>query len=361
MSRVDFVDRDAPWKWRFERMSTKRPLPIIAITAGDPCGIGPDVALTAATSRDVLDCCAPIIIGDRAALAPTRDVFHPGLSFVNVDLEGGATLDRAALAPNEVAIIEPGALSNPLPFGSDCAEGGRSSYDNVAKAIALGRRHLVHGIATAPISKTAWRMAGILAPGHTEVFADAFNAREWAMLLTSPTISVGLVTLHQPLSSVPRDVTTKRIVMVARLMDETLLRAYGKRPRLAILGLNPHAGENGLLGKEDGEIVAPAVEQARAAGLNVTGPLPPDTAFTSRARSRFDGYVCMYHDQGLIPFKMLAFEDGVNMTMGLEGIVRTSPDHGTAWDLAGKTRADASSMIAAVKLAARLAASNMEA
>lgn len=336
-------------------------LPIIAITAGDPCGIGPDVALTAATSREVLDCCMPVIIGDSAALAPTRDLFHPGLGFVNVDLESGATFESVAMASGEVAIIEPGALSQPLPFGKDRAEGGRSSYDNVERAIRLGKSGLIHGIATAPISKTAWRMAGIMAPGHTEVFADAFNAREWAMLLTSPTISVGLVTLHQPLSTVPRDVTTERIVMVARLMDETLLRAYGKRPRLAILGLNPHAGENGLLGGEDFAVVEPAVTQAREAGLDVTGPLPPDTAFTSRARARFDGYVCMYHDQGLIPFKMLAFEDGVNMTMGLEGIVRTSPDHGTAWDLAGETRADASSMIAAVKLAARLATTNARA
>jgi len=334
--------------------SPARP-PIIAITAGDPCGIGPDVALTAATAPEILGCCRPIIIGDRAALSPTRDLFFPGIKFVNVDIESGATLSEGNRAAHEVAIIEPGALSEPLPFGRDTAEGGRSSYDNVDRAIRLGKMGLVDAIATAPISKTAWRMAGILAPGHTEVFADAFNAREWAMLLTSPTISVGLVTLHQALSTVPRDVSTDRIVMVARLMDETLRRAYGKRPRLAILGLNPHAGENGLLGSEDWEFVEPAVAQARAVGLDVTGPLPPDTAFTASARKRFDGYVCMYHDQGLIPFKMLAFEDGVNMTMGLQGIVRTSPDHGTAWDLAGKKRADASSMIAAVKLAARLA------
>jgi 4-hydroxythreonine-4-phosphate dehydrogenase len=175
------------------------------------------------------------------------------------------------------------------------------------------------------------------------------------MMLHDPALTVALVTVHRSLASVPAAVDTAGVVRTGELLDGALRRLGIPRPRLAVLGLNPHAGEEGLFGDEDARVVAPAVDALRAAGLDVSGPLPPDTAFTAAARERFDGHVCLYHDQGLIPFKALAFDHGVNVTLGLP-IVRTSVDHGTAFDIAGRGLASASSLVAAIRLAVELAA-----
>lgn len=330
--------------------------PVLAITAGDPCGIGPEVALRAALSEEARAVATPVVIADREGLLPTIRACEIEAKLVNV------SVDRERVAwsvrPGEVLLFEPGAQVGELPFGAACEAGGRASFAWVEASIRLARRGLVGGIVTAPISKSAWHMAGILAPGHTEVFADAFRARPWAMLLASPRLNVALATLHQSLASVPAALTRQRIVDTGMLLNETLMRLRGAAPRIAVLGLNPHAGEDGLMGREEIETVAPAVAELVAAGVDAEGPLPPDTAFTEAAIARYDGHLCMYHDQGLIPFKALAFDDGVNTTMGLRGTVRTSPDHGTAWAIAGKGIARFSSTVAAIRLAARLAGGN---
>lgn len=334
-------------------MEPARDKPILAITAGDPCGIGPEVALRGALSPQARAVATPVLIADREGLLPTMRACGIDARLVNVSVDR----ERVAWAAHEgeVLLYEPGAQVGELPFGAPCAPGGRASFAWVEAAIRLARRGLVDGIVTAPISKSAWHMAGILAPGHTEVFADAFRARPWAMLLASRRLNVALATLHQSLASVPGTLTRARIVDTGRLLHETLLRVHGAPPRIAVLGLNPHAGEDGLMGREEIEMVAPAVAELAARGIDAEGPLPPDTAFTQGALARYGGHLCMYHDQGLIPFKALAFDDGVNMTMGLRGTVRTSPDHGTAWGIAGRGVARCSSTVAAIELAARLA------
>jgi 4-hydroxythreonine-4-phosphate dehydrogenase len=236
-------------------------------------------------------------------------------------------------------------------------------------AIAYGLKDQVDAICTAPISKEGLRAAGYPYPGHTELLAHLMGARRFAMMLYSPTaraagggsqspttpFAVAFATLHCSLASVPGALRTERIVEVGELLAQ-YLRALGGgvRPRLAVLGLNPHAGEQGIFGDEEARIVAPAVRRLRRRGLLVEGPLPPDTAFTPRALARYQGHVCLYHDQGCIPFKMVAFDSGVNVTMGL-GLVRTSPDHGTAFDIAWRGLCRPRSFYSAYALAARLA------
>jgi 4-hydroxythreonine-4-phosphate dehydrogenase len=324
---------------------TAHPVPTVAITMGDPAGIGPEIAVASARDAGVRAVCRPVLVGDSAAIPPCAGP----MEFV--------PFDPTAAGPGDhlLEIVEVGALRAAPELGRDRRETGAAAFAYVHRAISGVRGGLWTAVATAPVSKAAWHLAGLHYPGHTEVFAEAFAKGPHAMLLTSPRINVGLCTLHQPLATVSMSLRLERVVAVGRLMRDTLSLICGKAPRLAVLGLNPHAGEGGLLGHEDLDVVAPAVAQLRAEGIDAEGPLPPDSAFTPASLARYDGHVCLYHDQGLIPFKMLAFEDGVNMTMGLSGCVRTSPDHGTAYGIAGKGVADPRSMIAAVKLAAALA------
>jgi 4-hydroxythreonine-4-phosphate dehydrogenase len=231
---------------------------------------------------------------------------------------------------------------------------GQASYRYLEVAIAAARKRKVAAITTAPITKTTLKLADVEEPGHTEIFARQTSTANFAMMLYSPRIAVSFVTCHQSFESVPATLTTEDIVRVTELSAQMLRRIRGHEPALAILGLNPHAGEAGLFGRQEIEIIAPAVEQCRAKGLNVTGPIPPDAAFMPQALERFDGHVTMYHDQGSIPFKMISLHDGVNITMGLP-IIRTSVDHGTAYDIAWQGKAEVTSMLSAVSLAAQLA------
>ncbi|MDX2176500.1 MAG: 4-hydroxythreonine-4-phosphate dehydrogenase PdxA [Candidatus Sumerlaeia bacterium] len=327
--------------------------PIIATTVGDPAGIGPEVAVAAALLPEVRAVCRPMLVGDRAALGPTLATMPdaPPVFFARTAEEA-----VAALAEQALVAWAPGRLAEPVPFGAPTREGGAAGHGYVMDALAGWRAGWWRAVCTAPISKEGWALAGFRDPGHTELFAREAGARRHAMMLTGERITVALATIHQPLATVPASLTVEGILDVVELLREALLALRGREPKLALLGLNPHAGEAGLLGREEIETIIPAAEAARARGYDVEGPLPPDTAFTQRALLRYDGHVCMYHDQGLIPFKLLAFEDGVNTTLGLPGLVRTSPDHGTAYGLAGKRSAEASSMAAALKLAARLTA-----
>jgi 4-hydroxythreonine-4-phosphate dehydrogenase len=284
--------------------------PRVAITVGDPAGIGPEIAARAAEDPRVLGACEPILY-----------------------------------APPQSARFTPGELS---------ADAGRAAYDCIVRAVNDAREHVVDAIATAPINKLAFARASIPWMGHTDLLAHLCGVSQVAMLFHAPELIVVLATVHVPLKDVPRLLTRElmhdTIMLTSRSMPEFGL----PRARIAVAGLNPHAGENGLLGTEDGAILAPAIEDARRAGVAVSGPFPADTVFSRAARGEFDVVIACYHDQGLIPVKLLSFGRSVNVTIGLP-IIRTSVDHGTAFDIAGKGVADPGSMIEAVLLAARLA------
>ena len=283
--------------------------PVIAITAGDPAGIGPEIARKAADDPRVLAICDPVIYG-----------------------------------PPANTHFEPGVLS---------AEAGRAAYDAICAAVRDALAGRVGGIATAPVNKLGFFRAGLEWKGHTDLLAALTHSQLAAMMFWSKPLKVVLATVHVPLADVPRLLTPELVGGIINLTARELPRFGIDRPRLALAGLNPHAGEEGLLGREDQEVLRPAVESARAGGVTIDGPFPGDTIFSRAARGEFDAVIACYHDQGLIPVKLLAFGHAVNVTLGLP-IVRTSVDHGTAFDIAGKGVADPSSMIEAVLLAARL-------
>jgi 4-hydroxythreonine-4-phosphate dehydrogenase len=284
--------------------------PRIGITVGDPAGIGPEIAAAAAAHPAVTSVCEPVIFGPEST-------------------EG-------------------------IRIGEVSAAAGRSAYDTIVRAVDAARGREVDGIATAPISKLAFSMAGLKWKGHTDLLADLCGTRRVAMMFHSVPLKVVLITVHVPIAEVPSLLTRELVEDVLMLTAEELPRFGLKAPRLGLAGLNPHAGENGVLGSEDRAVLAPAVEAVRRRGVDASGPWPADTVFVRAHRGEFDCVVACYHDQGLIPVKLLAFGNSVNVTLGLP-IVRTSVDHGTAFDIAGKGVADPGSMIAAVRLAAELA------
>jgi 4-hydroxythreonine-4-phosphate dehydrogenase len=283
--------------------------PTVAITAGDPAGIGPEIAKKAADDPRVRAVCEPAIYG-----------------------------------PPNGARFAPGVLS---------PEAGRAAYDAICTAVRDAVEGRVAAIATAPVNKLAFSRAGLPWKGHTDLLAHLTHAPRAAMMFWSEPLKVVLATVHVPLADVPRLLTRELLRDVIDLTARELPRFGIVRPRLALAGLNPHAGEQGLLGSEDEAVLRPAVHEAYGRGVNVTGPFPGDTIFGRAARGEFDAVIACYHDQGLIPVKLLAFGRAVNVTIGLP-IIRTSVDHGTAFDIAGKGIADPSSMIEAVLLAARL-------
>jgi len=284
--------------------------PRIAITSGDPAGIGPEVAAKAAADARVLEACEPVVYGP----------------------------------PDGVAFV-PGALS---------AEAGRAAYDVIVRAVGDAQRGVVQGIATAPVNKEAFRLAGLPWSGHTDLLAHLTGSTGVAMLFYSEALRVVLATVHIALAEVPRALTAASLEATIALTAHELPWFGIERPRIAVAGLNPHAGEHGLFGREEDIAIRPAIEACRARGIDVSGPFPGDTVFVRARRGEFDVVVACYHDQGLIPVKLVAFGQAVNVTLGLP-IVRTSVDHGTAFDIAGRGIADPESMIAAVLLAAKLA------
>lgn len=308
---------------------------------GDPAGVGPELCLRLLRDERVLAMCEPIVFGDAGILRRVSNHLNwpvPDLASMR-DLtatDGG----NDALVPGRVSAV--------------C---GKAAYEYVTAAIDEALAGRVDAIATGPLHKEALHAAGIPFPGHTEILASRTNAERSCMMLTAEAITCSLVTVHVGYRDVPALLTTERVRDTIDLTAEAMRRIRGRSPRLLVCGLNPHAGEHGLFGdREEERVIAPAVEAARQAGIDVSGPLPPDTAFLPKYRAACDAYVCMYHDQGLIPLKALAFEDAVNVTLGLP-IVRTSVDHGTAFDIAWKGVADVSSFVQAVKLAVKLCAS----
>ena len=287
-------------------------LPIVALTAGDPSGIGPEIAVKASRDERVLAVCRPIIYGPHTE----------------------ADLAR-------------------FPAGRVCADSGRAAYDAIARAVADARSGRIDAIATAPLNKAAFAAAGYPWPGHTDLLAHLCGVRDVAMMFWSERLRVVLATVHIPLAQVPAALTHDALLGVIRLTAASLPAFGFAQPSLGVAGLNPHAGEDGLLGSEESTVMAPAVAAARREGIDARGPFPADTIFVRASRGEFDAVIACYHDQGLIPVKLVAFGRAVNVTLGLP-IIRTSVDHGTAFDIARQGIADPGSFVEAIVLAARL-------
>jgi 4-hydroxythreonine-4-phosphate dehydrogenase len=327
------------------------PVGIFAVTMGDPAGIGPEVCLKA-IGRWTGATFAPIVFGDAGVLE--RLAKASGLTVPPVS----GTLEEAiGLAGSTgAAVFHIESLGDDFQPRCVSAATGRASYCYIVKAIEAALAGRASAIVTGPIHKEALRDAGIRYPGHTEIFEALTHAPRACMMLTSETLTCSFVTAHVGLCDVPGMISTRRVLDVLELTNEGMWKILGRAPRLAVCGLNPHAGENGLFGRREEELlIVPAIEQARRLGLDVEGPVPPDTAFLPARRQRTDAFVCMYHDQGHIPLKALSFETAVNTTLGLP-VVRTSVDHGTALDIAWQVfNADETSMLQAMRLASKLA------
>ena len=315
---------------------------------GDPAGVGPEVCLRLLQNDAMAERCVPIIFGDRTVLEqsaeqcglakPTK--YIEGLA----EAEGPCVLDLCAITTNDFAT------------GTVNAATGRAGYTYVEDAINAALSGQVAAVTTAPLNKEALRAAGVPFPGHTEIFAALTHAQRACMLQYSSEVRCVFVTTHVPYAEVPRLLTKERILHTLELGAQAMRRIgciHGNEPKIGVLGLNPHAGEHGLFGNEEETIIGPAIETARDRGFDVEGPIPPDTAFLPAKRRATDFFVCMYHDQGHIPLKALCFDEAVNTTLGLP-IIRTSVDHGTALDIAGKGKANPNSLFEAVKLAKQL-------
>jgi 4-phospho-D-threonate 3-dehydrogenase / 4-phospho-D-erythronate 3-dehydrogenase len=328
------------------RSADRRRLPRIGITVGDPAGIGPEISLKAVADQRILRDCTPVLVGDARNLKSLAK--HLAIPF-NPDLttRGPGLPDRISGA----AVYSLDNLAGEIEMGVESAETGRAAAEYIEVAARLCLSGELDAITTAPISKKALSLAGYPFPGHTELLADLAGCDDFAMAFVAPTLRVALLTIHVPLADVPSLVKKADLERLIRLVDRELRRYGLARPRIAVAAINPHAGESGLFGDEEAREMRPAIEACRAAGeIDVSGPYPGDTVFVRATRGEFDIVISCYHDQGLIPIKCLSFNEAVNVTLGLP-FIRTSVDHGTAFDIAGKGIANPASMIAAISLA----------
>lgn len=337
----------------------------VAITQGDPAGIGPEIVAKAFRDApaDLVGC---FVVGDVATLRrAAQAIVRPGVPMVPV-AQIAAPADVLDVPPRCVPVLQLPGIPGPQPWGQVSAAAGRAAADSVVWAAHAALRGEVAGLVTAPLHKEALAAAGVAFPGHTELLQAEAAAHQGVslaqmpvrMMLASDELRTVLVSIHMSLRDAIAAVTTDNVLQTLQITHAALVRSLGRAPRIAVAGLNPHAGEGGLFGNEEAEVIAPAIAVARAQGLDVQGPFAPDTVFM-RARStphragEFDVVIAMYHDQGLIPVKYLGVDKGVNVTLGLP-LVRTSPDHGTAFDIAGQGIADAASLIEAVRMARTL-------
>jgi 4-hydroxythreonine-4-phosphate dehydrogenase len=340
--------------------------PVLGLTMGDPAGIGPEICLRALQAPDVLQRCVPVVFGDAAIL----EIVSGKVSFF------GAGSKTAALGrPRVVSLTEWEKIQTVTePLIVDCAAidaskvepgkvsaaCGRAGYIYIENAIQAALKGSLQGVVTAPIHKESLNLAGVKFAGHTEIFTALTEAKRSCMMLYSDKLTVSMATTHIGYQDVPKKLSTQRIVNVIELTADAMRRMLNREPRIGVCGLNPHAGEHGLFGNgEEENFVIPAVAQTRGQGMDVSGPLVPDAIFTSAQRGKYDAIVTLYHDQGHIPFKMLAFDSGVNITLGLP-IIRTSVDHGTAFDIAWQGKADPQSLYAAIRVAVELVGGKLE-
>jgi 4-hydroxythreonine-4-phosphate dehydrogenase len=319
----------------------------IAITMGEPGGIGPEVIVKSLYCADIRKYCTPVVIGD-------ADVIEEAIRLTGLSLRV-VSLSKIKDSEPEIGKIEVIDIKSSGDFKKGRASGasGRAVVKYIKKAVELALKKDVNAIVTAPISKESLKLAGYPWHGHTELLAELTHSEDFTMMFVSERLRLVLATMHISLKDVPGAIDEGLVLRTIMLAQKGAEMLGIREPCIAVSGLNPHAGESGLFGSEELQIITPALKKARKKGIDVSGPYPPDIVFYKAYNGDFDIVVCMYHDQGLIPFKMIAFDTGVNVTVGLP-IIRTSPDHGTGFDIAWENRANPSSMLEAIKLASRL-------
>jgi 4-hydroxythreonine-4-phosphate dehydrogenase len=337
--------------------------PVLGITMGDPAGIGPEIAAKALAEPEVREKARPLVIGDARVMASAAQVAH-----VNQEVRALARVSEATFAPDRIEVLDL-ANADPAAFtiGRVSAVCGRAAYEYIERGVRLAQEGAIAAIVTAPVNKEALAAAGVRHSGHTEILAELTGTKAYAMLLMGKELRVIHVTTHVALRRVPELVTRERVARTIRLGDRAMRDLGIARPRIAVCGLNPHAGENGLFGDEEQVTIGPAIADARGEGIDATGPYPADTLMSRAAGGEFDCVVAMFHDQGHTPVKALGFRydeakkawtglSGVNVTVGLP-ILRVSVDHGTAFDRAGTGTANPESMVEAILVAAEMARS----
>lgn len=329
-------------------------LPLLAVTMGDPSGVGPEVAVSALAGGGPYALCRPVVYGDAAVLRRAVRLLGAGAEIVPV--QEVAAVDPALFRPGRIALHPLSELSEgDAPFGVLTAAGSKAQAGYVVAAARDALAGAVDGMVTAPVSKEGLKAAGVPHPGHTELLAEMCGGAEVVMMLAGDRLRVALVTIHVSLRRSLDMLSEPLVERTIRITDAFFRRYMGCAvPRIAVTGVNPHAGEGGLFGDEEGRFVAPAIEAVRRDGIDASGPHPADTAFHRAYRGDYDVVVAMNHDQGLGPLKLVHFDDGVNVTMGLP-IVRTSVDHGTGYDIAGKGAASPASLLSALRMAAAMA------
>ena len=330
-------------------------LPRLAITMGDACGVGAEVAVKALCEEEVYEFCSPVIVGE-------PEILTDCLRFVDNAVRIDRIDDIEAARPRHgvIEVLSPIEVDlSAIERGTVCTEAGRAAVEWIKTAVELALANKIDGIVTAPLNKEAMNLAGFNYAGHTELLGDLTSTQNYRMMLVSERLKVIHATTHIALHDVPGRLTEERVYDTIALAQKALVDLGYDRPRIGVAGLNPHAGEHGLFGEEDAIALEPAVQRAQAQDWEVTGPLPGDTLFYRAFNDEFDGVIAMYHDQGHIPIKLVAFADAVNVTLGLP-IIRASVDHGTAFDIAGKGIADHVNMISALRFAARLATARMK-
>ncbi len=327
-------------------MNTK--LPWVAITMGDPAGVGPEIIPKALSDPNIFNCCRPVIYGNLARLQAGASSTGTSINFYVLP-----ALHEGCHDPDGVPVIDPiGEEPLSRAWGTPTAANGKAMAAYLNRAIDDALAGKIAAIATGPINKFALKLAGVPFQGHTEILVQRTHTQNYAMMLAGNRLKVVLATIHIPLCRVAAELTTEGLAGIVTLTHDALKNRFGiPVPRIAVAGLNPHAGEGGLFGDEEATVIRPAVDQTASQGITVSGPHPPDTVFHKAAEGAYDAVVAMYHDQGLAPFKMIHFKDGVNTTLGLP-LVRTSVDHGTAYDIAGTGQASAASLQAAIVMAA---------
>ncbi len=331
-------------------------LPIIGITMGDPTGIGPEIIVKALSTDELFRACWPVVFGDRGVLSRAIQIQN-----LSATLEAIDEIPRDGYLPQRIFFFPLSQLeAASLRFGHPDRACGEAMVKYIVEAVGQVKNRELDAITTCPINKKAMNDAGYSFPGHTELLAHLTGAPSVAMMFLGSKWRIVLATIHLPLKDVSRWISKDRILSILRLTDGGMKKYFGiPHPKIAVLGLNPHCGEDGLLGEEEKKEIFPAIAEAKLLGMEVEGPFPADSFFNMSGRHTFDAVVAMYHDQGLIPIKMLDFKEAVNFTLGLP-FIRTSVDHGTAYDIAGKGLADPANLVKAVLTAANLSKSKKD-